>query len=350
MGLGLAFPVARGHNGAKPAFAASHPLANREILVFRVTLSAAFLILAPLSLLAETRVIEHRYGTTEITGVPTRIVSLSFIGHDFLLGLGRTPVALRYWYGDGPFGVWPWAATELGDAQPVVLYGAIDVEAVALLEPDLILAQWSGITETEYRLLSYIAPVVPPPLGASDYSATWQEMTRQVGRAIGREAAAVAQIAEIEARFEALRAAQPGWQGATASAVWPDQIGAYTRADLRGQFLEELGFVNAPGVEKLVGANTYNVRLPQENLDAIDTDLLLWLTVSDPSAALARITLRPHLRAHREGREVVADPVLTAALSHSSPLAINYALDRLVPMIEAAIDGDPSTQVPEGTP
>ncbi|MEM8537412.1 MAG: ABC transporter substrate-binding protein [Pseudomonadota bacterium] len=297
---------------------------------------------------ADERVLQHRYGETVISGSPSRIVSLSFIGHDYLLGLGEVPLALRYWYGDGPFGVWPWAADRLGEAEPVVIYGAIDVETIALLEPDLILAQWSGITETEYRLLSRIAPVLPPPAGASDYTATWQQMLRQIGIALDKADAAEAQIAEIEGRFADIRARYPAWQGKTAVSVWPDRIGAYTRSDLRGQFLEQLGFINAPQVEALVGANTYNVRISPENLDPIDTDLLIWLTISDPAQSLSRITLRPMTRAFREGREVIADPDLTAALSHSSPLALAYALDRLEPMIAAAMDGDPATAVPIG--
>lgn len=316
------------------------------MLVRRFLVSFAALICSCSVALADPRVLQHRYGETRIEGSPERVVSLSFIGHDFVLGLGVEPVALRYWYGDGPFGVWPWAVDALGDAEPVVIYGGIDVEAVALLQPDLILAQWSGITETEYNLLSRIAPTLPPPTGATDYSATWQQMTRQIGIALDRETEAEAQISELEARIEAVRADHPEWAGLTASAVWPDQVGAYTTADLRGQFLEQLGFANAPLVEDMAGANVYNVRISPEDLGPIDTDLLLWLTVSDPQAALDRITLRPYMRAHLEGREVIVDPDLTAALSHSSPLALNYALDLLVPMIEAAVDGDPHTAVP----
>lgn len=301
----------------------------------------------PAMVVAEPRLVKHRYGQTEVSGTPQRVVSLSFIGHDFLLGLGVTPVALRYWYGDHPFGVWPWAQDALGDAAPQVIRGGIDVELVALLQPDLILGQWSGMTETEYRLLSRIAPTLPPPEGESDYSASWQQMTRQIGRAMGLEARAEAQISEIEARFAAFRAAHPDWQGKTAAAVWPDQIGAYTTADIRGQFLEQLGFANAPEVEALAGPRTYNVRLSQEDLTPIDTDLLLWLSVSDPTSALARIRLRPSMRAFSEGREVVVDADLTGALSHSSPLSLDYALDRLEPMIAAALDGDPDTEVPK---
>ena len=304
-----------------------------------------FCFALPASALAQTRVLEHRFGQTEITGKPERIVSLSFIGHDFLLGLETVPIALRYWYGDGPFGVWPWAADKLGDTEPHVIYGAIDVEAIALLEPDLILAQWSGITETEYNLLSRVAPTLPPPAGEGDYSASWQQMMRQIGKALDKASEAEAQISALEGRIANLRTEHPEWQGKTAAAVWPDQIGAYTRRDIRGQFLENLGFVNAPDVEALAGDNIYNLRLSPELLTPIDTDLLVWLSVSDPQAALSRIVLRPSLRAFQEGREVIAGPELTAALSHSSPLALDYALDKIVPMIVSALDGDPNTKV-----
>ena len=271
----------------------------------------------PVSLVAETRVLAHRFGETEISGTPERVVSLSFIGHDFLLGLDTVPIALRYWYGDGPFGIWPWATHKLDDAEPIVIYGGIDVEEIALLKPDLILAQWSGITEVEYQLLSRVAPTVPPPVGATDYSASWQQMLSQIGLALNKMDAAQAQIIQIEAQFERVRTVYPEWKVNTEVTVWPNQIGADTRSELRCKFMEELGFVNAPEVEALAINNTYNVRISRENLDPIDTDVLIWLTVSDPIAALDNIALRKTMRAYREGREVIADPVLTAAMSHS---------------------------------
>ncbi|MCH2165716.1 MAG: ABC transporter substrate-binding protein [Marinovum sp.] len=311
----------------------------------RILILLLVALLANFGARASERVLEHRYGTTRINGTPERVVSLSFIGHDFLLGLGVAPVALRYWYGDGPFGVWPWAADALGDAEPSVIYGAIDVEAVALLEPDLILAQWSGITETEYALLSKIAPTLPPPQGVGDYGATWQQMTRHIGFALNIERRAEEQIEATEARFADMRARYPHWQGQTAASVWADQIGAYTRADIRGKFFENLGLINAPGVENMVGKNVYNVRISPEDVSPIDTDVLLWLTVGDARSALQRIGLRTTMRSFQKGREIIADPDLTAALSHSSPLAIHYALDRLEPLLKAALDGDPATEV-----
>ncbi len=57
----------------------------------------------------EARTIEHKYGNTEIRGVPGRIVSVGFNDQDPILALGVTPVTVRDWFGDQPNAVWPWA-------------------------------------------------------------------------------------------------------------------------------------------------------------------------------------------------------------------------------------------------
>ncbi|MEM1160354.1 MAG: ABC transporter substrate-binding protein, partial [Pseudomonadota bacterium] len=106
--------------------------------------------------------IANRYGTTRIEAAPTRVLSLSYVGHDFLLSLGVRPIAVRHWYGDHPHGVWPWARDALGDARPEVLRGDINVERIARLAPDLIVGQWSGMTAADYALLSRIAPTLAP--------------------------------------------------------------------------------------------------------------------------------------------------------------------------------------------
>lgn len=48
-----------------------------------------------------------------------------------------------------------------------------------------------------------------------------------------------------------------------------------------------------------------------------------------------------------EGRDVfVTDTVVVGALTWATVLSIPFALDALVPMIAAAVDGDPATAVP----
>jgi iron complex transport system substrate-binding protein len=289
--------------------------------------------------------IPHVFGTTEVTKRPLRVVSVSLIGHDFLLSLGVAPVGLRCWYGDDPFGVWPWAREALGAAEPVVMQGEIDIEQVALLEPDLIVGQWSGMSEAEYRLLSAIAPTLAPVAGAGDYGTPWPEMLRRIGLAVGEAPQAEEIVARLEARFADLRAEHPEWQGATATMAWAGAVGAYTSRDLRGQFLTRLGFEIPQEIDDAAQGNQFYVTIPSEDYSALDTDLLIWLDTGGAAATLRDLPLRRTMRAYTEGREVLADPLLSAALSHSSPLSLDYALDRLVPLIEAAVDGDPSTPV-----
>ena len=65
--------------------------------------------------------ITHAFGETTIPEPPKRVVSAGFTGQDDLLALGVVPVAVTNWFGDQPFGVWPWAQSKLGNAKPVVL-------------------------------------------------------------------------------------------------------------------------------------------------------------------------------------------------------------------------------------
>ncbi len=287
--------------------------------------------------------IEHKFGTTLIEGKPERVVSLSFIGHDFILALGVVPVGLRFWYGEHPYGVWPWAQDALGEAKPTVIYGDIDVEQIALLKPDLILGQWSGMTEREYKMLSVIAPTVPPSADYADYGSPWQVMHQRIGKALGREDQAVAQITAIEQRITDLRAAHPEWQDMSGTMAWPVRIGAFASRDIRGRFLADLGFSVTNEVDDLVKGENFYVIIPPETLEPIDTDVLVWLDTPNPMQVLEKIKLRPMMRASRQGREILVDQVLTSALAHSNPLSLGFALDHLAPVLEAAADGDPDT-------
>lgn len=289
--------------------------------------------------------LEHIYGSTTFTVKPRRVVSLSFIGHDFLLSLGVVPHALRKWYGPYPYGVWPWGQAALGEAQPIVMQGEIDIEAIAAMEPDLIVGQWSGMTAQEYALLSQIAPTLPPAPGAGDYGMGWQEMLLRLGHATGTAQKAEEIISGFDRRMAALRAAHPDWQGATAVMVWAGTSGAYTARDIRGKFLIDLGF-DMPQVVQRVGLlNQSYVTVSDEDLLQLDADALIWLDAGASIDRLNRLPLRPFLRANRQGREIYSDMMLSAALSHSSPLSLDYALTTLVPLLEQALDGDPATEV-----
>ncbi len=308
------------------------------------------LLLATVALPAQAQdfplTIETRFGPAVIEARPERVASLDYNGADNLLALGIQPVTIRDWYGDHPRALWPWADPLLTET-PTILRGALDFEAVAAAGPDVIIALWSGITDEEHARLSLIAPVVAVPEGVGDYALPWQEQVAIMARAVGREAEAAAQIAAVNDRLAAVAAANPDWQGKSASVafVWePDSPGAYTSSDIRPQLLADLGFVTPPAVDALAtGANAFAVTMSPEDMSAIDGDLIVWVTTDDAYPHVLSLAARPYLTAVQEGREVFTDTDLGSAFSHATLLSLPYAIERLVPMIEAALDGDPET-------
>ena len=296
--------------------------------------------------------IEHKYGSTTIEAEPTRVVTVGFNDQDALLALGVTPIGIRDWYGEQPFGTWPWAQDELGDAQPELLSpnGAeLNVEAVAALEPDLIVGIYSGMTQSEYDLLSAIAPTIAQPSEFVDYGTPWQEQTRIVGRAVGKAELAKDLVTSIEDRYASIRAEHPEFEGATSAVAFTFEgsPGAYTSSDVRSRLLADLGFVIPPQFDEIAG-DSFFASFSAEELELLDLDTVVWIVGDDLALdAILDLPLRDSLAFATEGREVFADFELSGAFSFSSPLSIPYLLDALVPKLAAAVDGDPATAVPD---
>jgi iron complex transport system substrate-binding protein len=289
----------------------------------------------------------HAMGEAVIEKPPLRVVSLGYNSHDTLLALDVVPLALRYWYGDEPFGVWPWAADRLKGAEPILLTGEAGIETIAALQPDLIIGIGSGLGQAEYDLLSQLAPVVMHPVGAPVYGMGWDELTRQIGRATGRDAQAQALIAATEARFAETRARHPEWQGKTGVAAYHfnGDVGVYLTSDGRSRFLTDLGFSLMP-VVLAQGTKNFYMGFSPEDLTGLEADVLVWISSTDTDSDLVALPMRRLLNAHRNGREVFAAGPVSAALSYGSILSLPWALDRIEADIAAAADGDAATPVP----
>lgn len=309
-------------------------------------LPALALTLVPVPVLAQDfpLTIAHKFGTTVIEAPPERVASLDFNGADNLLALGVQPVVVRDWYGDHPRGVWPWADALL-EQDPSVLRGEIDVEQIAAADPDVIIALWSGITAQEYERLRLIAPVVAVPEGVGDYALPWDDLALIAGRAVGRGTEAEEQVAALRESLASIATEHPEWQGLTAAVAgaFDGEVGAYTSADIRPILLQELGFETPDIIDSRVDGNEFWVTFSQEDLTPLDADLLIWIDGEDEFAGVEALAARPFLAAHQEGREVFVGEEITSAFSHGSLLSLPLAIDRLVPMIEAALDGDPDT-------
>jgi iron complex transport system substrate-binding protein len=283
--------------------------------------------------------IEHKYGTTVIEEAPERVASVDFAGADDLLALGIQPVVIRHWYGDYPRSVWPWADPLL-EATPTILRGALDFEAIAAQDPDVILAMWSGITADEYERLSLIAPVVAVPDGVGDYALPWDDRALLTGRAVGRADSARTQVDRIRAALDDVARAHPHWQGKTVAVafVWDGLPGAYTSQDVRPQLLSDMGFAHPPEIDALIAGNPFAISLSPEDLSPIDADLLLWLPPLGADFSLIEdMPARRFIDAARYKREIFLSEEMAGAFSHASLLSIPYLIEELVPLIEGRL-------------
>lgn len=291
---------------------------------------------------------EHAFGTTILEKPATRVVSIGYNTQDALLALGTPPVGIREWFGARPYAVWPWAESYLGDAKPTVISGEVSIEIIASLQPDLIVGLGSGISKAEYEVLSQVAPVLMQPADNPAYGTRWDIQTEMYGRALGKVEKANELIAANKALFAAARERHPEWAGKTGVCAYNfnGETGAFIGSDTRATFMAELGFKLTP---KLAGTKTtqgfYAPQSP-EDLSALDADLLVWISSFDTVPDIVALPMRKTLKAHREGREVMAGSLLAGALSFGSILSLPFALKEMESDISLALDGDPATKVP----
>lgn len=288
--------------------------------------------------------VEHKYGTAEITKAPTRIVTLGLSDQDAVLALGVRPVGAIDWFGERPYGQWPWTKELWGDKPPEVVGQRDDYnfEKIINLKPDLIIGLYSGMSREQYDTLSKIATTVAQPKGFADYAAPWQDMTRMAGRALGMEAKATELIAAIDQRFAAVRKEHPNWAGKSVAVVdsfEPGKYAVFSGTDPKARFLTELGYKVPDAINTAAGDHNA-AEISSERLDMIDVDRLVFLT-SDPSAESRIKADRVYqgLKVSREGRALFvpyAQPPVGAAISFNTVLSIPYAVEALVPLLSAS--------------
>ena len=278
----------------------------------------------------------HAFGETRIPAPPTRVVSAGLTDADDLLALGVVPVAVTDWFGGEPFGVWPWAQPRLGGAQPVVLSlsDGVQVEQIAGLRPDLIVATDAGLDEDTYSQLTAIAPTLPQS-GSAAFFQPWREQATAIGQAVFRRDDMAALIAAVEARFTQVKDANP--QFAEVSVLLLDgrlQRGGVqvTGPPWRREFLTQMG---------LTVADTEQSVIPADRLADVldDVDVLVWTTESpEEQAALLADPAVAGLSATAEGRHVFTGKEIAGAIAYASTLSWPVVADRLPQLIAAALN------------
>ncbi|MFD5764811.1 iron-siderophore ABC transporter substrate-binding protein [Streptomyces sp. NPDC127049] len=288
--------------------------------------------------------VEHKYGSTTIDKEPKRVVTLGLSDQDAVLALGVKPVGAVDWFKEDPYGKWPWAKDKWGSDKPQIVgeRDEYNVEKIAALKPDLVVAQYSGMKKEQYDTLSKFTKVVAQPKGVPDYGASWQVMTRQIGKSLGKADETEKLIEGIDARFEAVRAKHPEWAQKTLAVADSFEAGkysAFTKTDPKSIFFQELGFQLKPEIDTLAKPGWNVAELSAEKLNVLDVDRLVWVTSStDANTRIKAEPLYKKLEVNQDKRDLFVpyqDPDIGAAFSFNTVLSIPYAIDEIEPLLTA---------------
>ncbi|WEK61418.1 MAG: iron-siderophore ABC transporter substrate-binding protein [Candidatus Microbacterium colombiense] len=293
--------------------------------------------------------VEHAYGETTIPEQPQRIVSVGYTEQDTLWALGLEPVGVTDWYGDHEFASWPWADEARGDSEPEVLTTSdgLDFEAIALLDPDLIIGTNAGMTEEDYDRLSDIAPTIAHSGDYSMYFEPWDVQTLQIGEAVGLADEAQKLVDDIDAQFADAASAHPEFADSSIvflqNAIYDGAAIAY-QDGLSTDFLTDLGFTIPADIDAYApkddsGGQAY---IPVENLDVLNAaDVLIWGTESDDDiTALEAQPFVTAIDAMKNDKVVYTDGTTAGAIYFTSPLSLPYVLKTLVPALADAVAGN----------
>jgi iron complex transport system substrate-binding protein len=279
--------------------------------------------------------VKHIFGETKIPAPPKRVVSAGFTEQDDLLAVGVVPIAITDWFGGEPFGVWPWAQPKLGGAQPVVLNlnDGVQVDQIAALKPDLIVATNAGLDQDTYTKLSAIAPTIAQS-GPDAFFEPWKDQATAIGQAVFKADETAALIAGVDEKFTTAGKNNPQFAGKKVlllgGTFYQDSV-RVTTPGWRTDFLTNMGFTLPDSGGELVPRDKMAVVLD-------NADVLIWKTESDEEqAALLADPIVAKLQATLAKRNVFTDKDLAGAIAFASTLSYPMVADQLPPLISKAL-------------
>lgn len=218
----------------------------------------------------ETYTVEHAMGTTEIEGTPKKVVILTNEGTEALLSMGVTPVgAVQSWTGD------PWydhIADDMKDVEVVGTESELNMEAIAKLQPDLIIGNKMR-QEEQYNQLKDIAPTVM----AETLRGNWKENFELYAKAVNKEEKGQEVLAQYDQRIEDLKGKLGDKLNQEVSMVrfLAGDVRIYHKDSFSGVILDQLGFARPEGqdVDDFAEKGVTKERIP-----AMDGDVLFYFT------------------------------------------------------------------------
>jgi iron complex transport system substrate-binding protein len=278
--------------------------------------------------------ITHAFGETTIPEPPKRVVSAGLTGQDDLLALGIVPVAVTNWFGDQPFGVWPWAQPKLGNAKPVVLNldNGIQVQQIAGLKPDLIVATDAGLDQDTYQKLAAIAPTLAQSDGDAFFE-PWKDQAKAIGQAVFQSGQITSLINGVDKGFTAVADKNPQFKNKRVvllqGKLHDDNVVATT--GWRTEFLTQMGLTIPESIAGLA-VDQERAFISRDKIKSIlgAADLLIWMTESDKDQA--DLLANPDV-AELRSRSVFTTKDQAGAIAYASPLSYPLVADQLPPLI-----------------
>jgi iron complex transport system substrate-binding protein len=286
--------------------------------------------------------LKNTFGETTIAKKPERIVTLGWNAQDVVYALGETPVGMpKVTYGPTPAGTTAWDADKFDAGKTTLLdtTDSIPFEKVAALRPDVILAPYEGFDNATYTKLSEIAPTVAYP--GAPWQTTWQDQTTIIGKALGKSAEADKLVAGIKELTTKAAAEHPEFKGKTLSILsYGAENYVYTPGDPRVQIMNELGFVNSPGVEALEKTNTkkeFALTVSKERLNDLDADVVVGYIDGLTPEKFAADKVYASLPAFKKGSTyLMTDQQVISGMSAVSVLSVPWVLDKILPGLAKA--------------
>ncbi|BCY08458.1 ABC transporter substrate-binding protein [Actinoplanes sp. L3-i22] len=281
----------------------------------------------------------HKLGTAEVKAAPQRVVALSDADLDALLLLGVQPVGVAESSGEG--GVTDWARPLLTGKPTVLTAGdtGFDVEKIAALAPDLILAGGDYYIADEYAKLSKLAPTTAYETTGA-FEDPWQTTLRQVGKAVGQGAKAEQVVTDVEAKVAKAKTDHPELTGRefTLSQMWEAGSIGVLRSDKDAgvKMLNDFGMKLAPAVAALKG-DEFAVQLSLEKVSVLDSNVTL-VYYADPALqpGLEGNSLFKGLASVQRGSYKALTGTQFSALRSPTALSVQYLIDNVLPVISDA--------------
>lgn len=315
---------------------------------FRSLLLSLLAVLTPGLALAQDFpvTLQHAWGETTIDAEPRRIVTWGWGNEDAAIALGTIPVGMPFQsYGGGDNGIHPWIEEALATSgeTPTILPQSSEppFEQIAALEPDLILAVYSGVTEEQYALLSAIAPTVA--YSGEAWSTPWQDVTRTIGKALGKAEEAEALVAETTAWLEAEVAKHPALKEITFASAndYDGSIAVYAPFDARMKFLTDLGLKLDPSVAALAPDDSaFYYSLSYELFDQLEGDI--FVTYYEEQSALDEWLSRSYVANYppivNGGLAALVGTENVASVSTPTVLSLRWGFPTYLGVIAAAAE------------